>query len=239
MTETGEHTAEHPSAEHHGDAHGHTHGHEKVPRLAWALVGVVVALLVVNQFMIVNVSASTGSPTGAATALTGIAAEIIPTGVPAVYGAELGVSYDDVSADTPQLADETINKMAVYDRSITLDGELQERYIDIAGQISCEYCCGAKAIIFSDGRAACGCAHSQAMRGLAKYLLQNHPEMSDDAILTELAKWKVLFFPGALTAKAEVLKQQGIELTYINLASNKYRGIEKGQTNSGSMVGGC
>ncbi|KKK51713.1 hypothetical protein LCGC14_3112180, partial [marine sediment metagenome] len=30
----------------------------------------------------------------------------------------------------------------------------------------------------------------------------------------------------------------GIELNYINLASNKHRGIEKGQA-SGGMVGGC
>jgi len=36
-----------------------------------------------------------------------------------------------------------------------------------------------------------------------------------------------------------VLEAQGIELNYINLASNKYRGIEKGQQASGGMVGGC
>ena len=41
-----------------------------------------------------------------------------------------------------------------------------------------------------------------------------------------------------MTQKAGVLKQKGIEFNYINLASNKYRGIEKGAT-GGSMVGGC
>ena len=55
-----------------------------------------------------------------------------------------------------------------------------------------------------------------------------------------MGKWKVLFFPGIHEAKAEALKLQGIKVDYINLASNKYRGIEKGQASSGAgMVGGC
>ena len=66
------------------------------------------------------------------------------------------------------------------------------------------------------------------MRGLAKYLLDRHAnEFTNDEILEELGKWKVLFFPGIMQNKANVLKQKGIEFNYINLASNKYRGIEK------------
>ena len=44
-----------------------------------------------------------------------------------------------------------------------------------------------------------------------------------------------------MAQKAAVLKSKGIELNYINLASNKYRGIEKGVEvgSSGAMVGGC
>lgn len=100
------------------------------------------------------------------------------------------------------------------------------------------------------GDASCGCAHSFAMRGLAKYLIKNHSgEYTNDQILEELGKWKTLFFPGKMTQKAAVLKERGIELNYINLASNKYRGIENQRqassaqastTNTqGSMVGGC
>ncbi|MEK6835676.1 MAG: hypothetical protein AABX55_01520, partial [Nanoarchaeota archaeon] len=100
------------------------------------------------------------------------------------------------------------------------------------------YCCGADAITFPDGQAACGCAHSYAMRGVAKYLLTEHPEMKDEAILEELGKWKTLFFPDTMKAKAQVLKDKDIELNYINLASNLFRGIEQGNTNGG-MVGGC
>ena len=81
------------------------------------------------------------------------------------------------------------------------------------------------------------------MRGLAKYLIKNHgAELSNDQILEELGKWKTLFFPSKLMQKAAVLQSQGIELSYINLASNKYRGIENSvsqQSSSGGMVGGC
>lgn len=164
---------------------------------------------------------------------------IIPKGVPVVYGKELQIAYDDVSATNSAKADSTINKLAKFDTSITLDGEKMQRYITIASSISCEYCCGAKSLIFENGQAACGCAHSYAMRGLAKYLLQNHAsEFTDLQILEEMGKWKVLFFPDIHMQKAQILQQKGIELNYVNLASNKYRGIEKGAS-GGSMVGGC
>ena len=181
---------------------------------------------------------TTGNVTGQVIS-TVSASEIIPTGAPKIYGKELGVSYDDVSPNNPTSTERAIGILSNLDTSITLTGENLQRYINIASQISCEYCCGAKSIIFSNGQAACGCAHSYAMRGLGKYLIKNHgSEYTDDEILEELGKWKVLFFPGIHESKAEVLKSQGIEINYINLASNKYRGIEQGQS-SGGMVGGC
>lgn len=171
-----------------------------------------------------------------------LAADPRPTGTPAIYGAELGVNYDDVSEANPGLADQTIGKLSGYDTGISLEGEQLNRYIKIGSSISCEYCCGAPSIIFSNGQAACGCAHSYAMRGLAKYLIKNHgSEYTDEQILEELGKWKVLFFPGVHAQKAAVLEQSGIPLNYVNLASNKYRGAEKGSVSGsgGSMVGGC
>ncbi len=172
-------------------------------------------------------------------------ASVSPTGVPRIYGAELGVSYDDISASNPSRADAAIRKLGVLDQQITLTGGDLQRYIGIASQISCEYCCGAESIIFETGEAACGCAHSYAMRGVAKYLIKNHgSEFTDDEILEEMGKWKTLFFPGQLAAKAQVLKSSGIELNFVNLASNNYRGAETQaqaqSAGSGSgIVGGC
>lgn len=212
----------------------------------WVLVIAVLAITLFNQFSIAGittgaVTASVQAVSSGSNQLQSAGPDVIPKGVPRIYGSELGVSFDDVSSANPSKADATIEKLAVKDQQITLSGADLDRYIKIASQISCEYCCGAESIIFSNGQAACGCAHSYSMRGLAKYLIKNHPtEFTDDQILEEMGKWKTLYFPGALTKKASVLQQQGIELNYINLASNKYRGIEASASgSSGSMVGGC
>ncbi len=189
-----------------------------------------------------NVAGNTmGNNMGGAQSQTYIAGvDVLPKGMPRIYGAELGVKYDDVSASNPQFADATIGRLGVLDNKLSLTGDDLKRYISITSKISCEYCCGAESIIMSNGAPACGCSHSYAMRGIAKYLIKYHPkEFSDDEILEELGKWKTLFFPEKLSQKAGVLKSKGIELNYINLASNKYRDIEAGAGNSGQMVGGC
>ncbi|MBS3132817.1 hypothetical protein J4470_01650 [Candidatus Woesearchaeota archaeon] len=208
----------------------------KIERLSMLLLVAALAVVLFNSFQISQMKGSS-SITGAAVIKVS-EQDVIPKGVPKIYGSELGVSFDDISSLNQQLADATINKLGALDRSIELRGGQLQRYIAIASKISCEYCCGAASIIFSNGQAACGCAHSYAMRGVAKYLIENHgDEYSDDEVLEELGKWKTLFFPSQLSQKAEVLSENGIELNYINLASNKYRGIEQGA--GGGMVGGC
>lgn len=200
------------------------------------IAGFLVMLLVYNAGRVYG--GTGGFATGIGT--VSAASDIIPSGMPEIYGSEIGISYDDVSPSDPQGANAAINKLKNLDNTINLQGADLERYISIVTQISCEYCCGAKSIIFDDGKPACGCAHSFAMRGLAKYLITEHgDEYSDEEILSEIGKWKVLFFPGIHEGKAQALEAQGIDSSdYVNLASNKYRGIEKGQA-SGGMVGGC
>ena len=154
--------------------------------------------------------------------------QLLPTGVPAVYGNELKLSFDQVSASNQQEANAVISKMGSYDTNIQLNQQQMQRYINILynmnGGISCEYCCGAQAVIFKNGRLACNCAHSAAMRGITKYLLKYHgDQMSDEQILTEVAKWKARFFPQQYLKKAKALQQNGIPVTYINLGSNEYR----------------
>ena len=250
--------------------------HQEKGRASWIIPSLMVlafALIAFNQYSLMALTTTVISggqgeiPTGVAVAQ---ASDIIPIGTPPVYGEELGLRYDDVTPANPQQADQAIRVMGDLDRALQLEGADLERYVRIVSQISCEYCCGAKSIIFDEndvvqmdqqikaalesgkitaedatkyqrqaGDAACGCAHSYAMRGVAKYMILKHgAEVTDDEILTELAKWKVLFFPAQMTAKAEIMKGKGIEFSYINLGSNKYRGIEQG-TAGGGMVGGC
>ncbi len=219
-------------------------GTKKIDAELYVQIGIIAILILIIAFNVGKIySGAAGNVQIESAGQEGIvsASKIIPNGVPAIYGKELGVSYDDVSASNPKLADTIIRRLAEYENS-NLNDEQMQRYIRIGSSISCEYCCGAEAIIFSNGERACGCAHSYAMRGLAKYLLINNPEMTDLEILSELGKWKVLFFPGVHEQKAKVLEANGIDSTnYVNLASNLYRGIEQGQTSGsgGNMVGGC
>ncbi len=219
---------------------------ERAHRLIIALLLITAIVLGLNTLNLSQASAIGDSFTGNVVAAQqrSSAPDIIPTGTPAIYGEELDIRFDDVSPSDQRTADAAIRTLANLDKSITLSGSEKERYINtlyrLHDGISCEYCCGARSIIFENGEPACGCAHSYAMRGLAKYLLTEHgDEYTDEEILEELGKWKTLFFPGQMQVKSAVLEQQGVEFNYINLASNRYRGAEKGVSASGGMVGGC
>ena len=127
-----------------------------------------------------------------------IKASFIPTGVPEVYGEELGISFYKVqdAIDTVKVFGPTYGS-----DKIILTGSDMGRYKEIGASIACEYCCGVKTLTREDGSAACGCAHSIMMRGLAAYLILNHPKMTNDQILKELAKWQITFFPKQTLSK--------------------------------------
>ncbi len=119
----------------------------------------------------------------------GIKNLVVPAGVPDIYGKELGVEFSSEKAD----------KMIAILRKFEdekLDKEQLDAYVRIGMKTSCEYCCRAKTLVRKNGERACGCAHSYAMRGLAKYLIMKHSDKySEDKILEEIIRWKALFFP--------------------------------------------
>src|SRR3989344_9047316 len=114
----------------------------------------IIAIVVLVGLLMYGLGKTSGSV--ATTFGTVSASDIIPTGTPAVYGEELGITYDDVSPNDPRKADAAIGVLSNLDNSISLSGEDLQRYINIGyylnDGISCEYCCGAKSIIFSDGK---------------------------------------------------------------------------------------
>ncbi len=189
------------------------------------------------------------------TKLTGNLAEdavklVFMTGVPEVYGQELNISYDEVQP--------SIDILKQYDpdygrKKLDLTPEEKQRYIDTVLKISCEFCCGAESIIFKDGRAACGCAHSQAMRGLAVYLIKTHgAQYSNDQILKELAIWKSRYFPKQMVQKMSNQLKTGtytpdIASLLLNVKLPKYDGaastgaapLPSEIQNTPDMVGGC
>ena len=122
-----------------------------------------------------------------------IQAEAIPAGVPDIYGAAL-----DVSLETVQASMNTMSKLdPTYGRQkIVLKGADLERYTQVGSATACLYCCDARTLVKPDGVAACGCAHSQAMRGLAAYLITNNPgDYTDEELVQELNRWRAVFFP--------------------------------------------
>lgn len=212
---------------------------ENVKTIVW-LSAVTLLLMTFNSYQMYGML--TGADVVAASTITrGVVSEIIPTGVPS-WGESVGFSYDDIDPYDKAKADAAIRKLAVFDQTLELAGDNLQRYIKILyndnGGISCEYCCGVRSIIAVNGQAACGCAHSFAMRGLAKYLITNFAEMKDEEILEEVGKLKVRFFPNIMEGKAQVMQQKGMDVDYLSLTTNLNRGIEKGQA-SGGMVGGC
>ncbi len=156
--------------------------------------------------------------------------EFIPKGIPAIYGAELGVSFDKPL--------DSLNVLSALDGDLYEDGvikfsdlsaEQQQNYIKIGMSIACEYCCGATSLIAPNGQPACGCAHSAAMRGLAKYLVKYHgSEYSNEQILQELTLWKTMFFPKQMYQKALQLQ-----------ASGQGSAVPSVIENVPDMVGGC
>lgn len=192
-------------------------------------------------------------PTDLSTSLSGDPLQdaielVISQGQPQIYGAELGVSFDSVQ--------QSITTMAQFDpgygrNKIVLTGNDLQRYIDVALKISCEYCCSAKSIVFPNGQAACGCAHSQAMRGLLAYLIVNHgSSYSNDELLRELAFWKGMYFPKQMIAKlsgqlqGQTFTPDTASLTLdVNLpdygAGSKRAPLPSEIQNLPSMVGGC
>jgi len=134
-----------------------------------------------------------------------LAQKLIAKGIPPVYGAELQVSFDNAADAMPKLS-----RFEQDSRPDKLTGETLERYIAIGQGIACEFCCTATAMVFPDGRKACACAHSAAMRGVAAYLLTTPGQtMNDNQILTEVAKWKSVFFPGPTVNKYLAQTGQG------------------------------
>ena len=80
------------------------------------VIGLLIATLFIIGFNSLRlssmgefVSAAAASPEGITGAAIVSGSGILPTGVPAVYGQELDVSYDDVSSYNPEKTDQTIS----------------------------------------------------------------------------------------------------------------------------------
>jgi len=216
------------------------------------LVALSTIILLLNQWQIMAISDATAEGSGTSSLkgtklsvkLTGDTVQdaikaVISTGTPA-YGAELGVSFDEPVS--------SLEILASLDRQVatsSLTEEEKTRFINIGTKISCEFCCGAPAVIDQSGRSLCGCSHAASFSGLAKYLIKNHPdEWTDDEILLEATKWKALYYPKNMVEKAVAALSNDLELTPAvlndrDLLKKISAGDKTGIGELPTMVGGC
>ncbi|MBU1017133.1 hypothetical protein KJ678_03170 [Patescibacteria group bacterium] len=191
-----------------------------IPFLSLFLIGIIVGGTAVNVYfnfkqqkkLSKNDPSNYQADVAAYLKFKDIKESFMPSGIPEVYGQKLGISFDNVQ--------DAINKISALDPTYGKDGEKialtdltpseLERYKKVGVSIACEYCCGVKTLTQEDGTAACGCAHSQMMRGLSAYLIKNNPDVSNDWILEELNKWKRTYFPKqTLSAELDKLAKSG------------------------------
>ncbi len=176
------------------------------------ILTLVAALMIgVNQYLLTTINHALGVKSELTPLLrlvnagnargTSLADIVWSKGMP-FYSQELGVSYDTVVESLPKLAalDPTYGSA-----KIILTDDQKKRYVKIGmtDKMTCEFCCGAKTLVFANGEAACGCQHSQAMRGILAYMIQKYPDKSDDEMMREVARWKALFFPNQMMTRAQ------------------------------------
>ena len=169
-----------------------------------------------DESTVANTVKSSQSQGVAANSLQEILKEITPTGTPD-YGEKAGVSYDKV--------EQSLSVITSFDKSIKLNEKQEQRYLEIGSTplTACEFCCGIKenGFLGDNGSPACGCSHNIAASGLTKWLIQNS-SYTNDEIVAEIGKWKILYFPKGAVEK-EVRK----------------RGVTPGGSELPSMRGGC
>ncbi len=109
---------------------------------------------------------------------------LVPTGTP-FYGTQAGVSFDD-----PVGAQKAWQKGL----GVQLTAAEQERWNRIVNSFTCDYCCGSpqRPTIITH----CGCAHSRAAQGMAKWFIKYYGNSySDEEIYGEMARWYALWYP--------------------------------------------
>ncbi len=122
---------------------------------------------------------------------------VVPRGTP-FYGEQAGVSFDDPIAAQ--------KKWKTYINGIQLDAPSQERWKRIVNSFTCDYCCGSPQQPTIITR--CGCAHSYAAQGMAKWFLKNYGDKySDEEIYGEMARWYAVWYPGPTIKR--IIKEAG------------------------------
>jgi hypothetical protein len=182
---------------------------------------------------------------------------VIPTGVPNYVlegpGSErlAGITFDDPIVSQKVWASLLGSKRFGTQNEVILNEEETARYERMVSTFTCDYCCGGPTSVTPINR--CGCAHSYAWQGQAKFFIHYYPELSDEQIMGEMTKWKALWYPQGMIQDYMVYNGQmsaqqlthggsiGIKQQFLNAeggdASTQATAVPLDELPS--MVGGC
>jgi len=194
----------------------------------------------------------TGNPTQDAIAT------VVPTGTPFYIlegpGAEKvkGATFDDPLTSQKVWAGLLGSRRFGTANTIQLTPEEEQRWKKLTSVFTCDFCCGGPNSVTTIGH--CGCAHSYAWQGMAKFFIKYHPQYSDEQILGEMTKWKALWYPKGMIQDYLVYTGQqspdtlthggsvGIKQQFLQQAPNSQHQTQASVTpleDLPSMVGGC
>jgi len=195
---------------------------------------------------------STGNPTQDAIAT------VVPTGTPSYVlegpGSEKikGATFDDPITSQKVWASLLGSKRFGTANAIQLTPEEEQRWQKLTSVFTCDFCCGGPNSVTTINR--CGCAHSYAWQGMAKFFIKYYPDYTDEQILGEMTKWKGLWYPQGMIQDYLVYTGQqpasilthggsiGIKQQFLQQAPNSQQQTQASATpldQLPSMVGGC
>ncbi|MBI2655821.1 hypothetical protein HYX06_05375 [Candidatus Woesearchaeota archaeon] len=194
----------------------------------------------------------TGNPTQDAIAA------VVPTGTPfyILEGPGLerirGATFDDPITSQKVWASLLGSRRFGTENAIQLTPEEEQRWNKLTGVFTCDFCCGGPNSVTTINR--CGCAHSYAWQGMAKFFIKYYPEYTDEQILGEMTKWKGLWYPQGMIQDYLVYTGQqpadilthggsiGIRQQFLQSGSSAQQQTHASVTpldQLPSMVGGC
>ena len=194
---------------------------------------------------------STGNPTNDAIVA------VVPIGTPFYLlegpGAEKvkGASFDDPIASQKIWASLLGSRRFGTENQIQLNPDEQKRWNKIVSLFTCDYCCGGPNSVTTINQ--CGCAHSFAWQGMAKFFIKYYPQYTDEQIMGEMTKWKAIWYPKGMIEDYLVYTGQqpasilthggsvGIQQQFMQQSSNgqQTHATATSIDNLPSMQGGC
>lgn len=185
-------------------------------------------------------------------------AAVVPTGTPFYVlegpGSEKinGASFDDPLTSQKVWASLLGSKRFGTANTVQLTPEEEQRWNKLTSVFTCDFCCGGPNSVTTINR--CGCAHSYAWQGMAKFFIKYYPQYTDEQILGEMTKWKAIWYPQGMIQDYLVFTGQqpasilthggsiGIKQQFLQQAPNTQQPTHASVTpldELPSMVGGC